>query len=95
MAITKLTQDSIRGNSAQDITLMEKVNECAGVCNNLTGDGTAGPGMFTNVEIDGALNHDGSTVGFYGTTPIAQQTGVAVDAASIHAALVALGLITA
>jgi len=46
-------------------------------------------------EIDGALNHDGSTVGFYGTAPIAQQTGVGVDAASIHAALVALGLITA
>lgn len=33
--------------------------------------------------------------GFYGTTPIAQQTGVAVSAAGIHAALVSLGLITA
>ncbi len=48
-----------------------------------------------NIEIDGALNHDGSTVGFYGTTPIAQQTGVAVTAGGVHAALVALGLITA
>lgn len=47
------------------------------------------------VNVGGALNHDGSTVGFYGTTPIAQQTGVGTDAASIHAALVALGLITA
>lgn len=47
------------------------------------------------VEIDGALNHDGTTVGFYGTAPIAKQTGVAVDAAGIHAALVALGLIAA
>ena len=47
------------------------------------------------IEIDGALNHDGSTVGFYGTTPIAKQTGVAVDAAGIHAALVALGLFSA
>lgn len=37
---------------------------------------------------------DGS-VGFYGTTPIVKQTGVAVSAAGIHAALVALGLIGA
>lgn len=34
-------------------------------------------------------------VGFYGTTPIAKQTGVAVTAAGIHAALVALGIIAA
>jgi len=26
-----------------------------------------------DIEIDGALNHDGSTVGFYATTPIARQ----------------------
>ncbi len=50
--------------------------------------------LANDVEIDGALNHDGSTVGFYGTTPTAQQTGVAVSAAAIHAALVTLGLIT-
>lgn len=48
-----------------------------------------------DVEIDGALNHDGTTVGFYGTAPIAKQTGVAVTAAGIHAALVALGIIAA
>lgn len=47
------------------------------------------------VEIDGALNHDGTTAGFYGAAPVAQQTGVAVTAAGIHAALVNLGLITA
>lgn len=34
-------------------------------------------------------------IGFYTTTPIAKQTGVAVTAAAIHAALVALGLIGA
>ena len=34
-------------------------------------------------------------VGFYVTAPISLQTGVAVSAAAIHAALVALGLITA
>lgn len=37
----------------------------------------------------------GEKIGFYGATPVAQQTGVAVSAAGIHAALVALGLITA
>lgn len=47
------------------------------------------------VNIGGALNHDGTTVGFYGTVPIAKQAGVAVTAAAIHAALVALGLIAA
>lgn len=46
-------------------------------------------------NILGALNHDGTTVGFYGTAPIAKQTGVAVTAGGIHAALVALGLIGA
>lgn len=34
-------------------------------------------------------------VSFYGITPVAQQTGVAVTAGGIHAALVSLGLITA
>lgn len=48
-----------------------------------------------NVEINGDLNHDGAGVGFYGTAPVALQTGVAVSAAGIHAALVNLGLITA
>ena len=43
----------------------------------------------------GALTHTGSTAGFYGTTPIAKQTGVAVTAGAVHAALVALGLIGA
>lgn len=39
------------------------------------------------------LADTGKSIGFYGTTPIAKQTGVAVSAAGIHAALVALGLI--
>jgi len=37
----------------------------------------------------------GSQMGFFGKTPIARPTGVAVTAAGIHAALVNLGLITA
>ncbi len=48
-----------------------------------------------NIVLPGALDHDGTTVGFYGTAPIAKQTGVAVSLAGIHAALVALGLIAA
>jgi hypothetical protein len=36
-----------------------------------------------------------SRLGFYGATPVALQTGVAVTAGAIHAALVNLGLITA
>lgn len=43
-----------------------------------------------------AIGNAGSdTIGFYGQAATAQQTGVAVTAAGIHAALVALGLITA
>lgn len=34
-------------------------------------------------------------IGFFATTPVARPTGVTVDAAGIHAALVTLGLITA
>ena len=40
-------------------------------------------------------NATSEVLGFYGTTGVAQQTGVAVSAAGVHAALVALGLITA
>lgn len=53
---------------------------------------------FTNgnaVTFSGNIDHDGSGVGFYGTAPVAKQTGVAVTAEAIHAALVALGLIGA
>ena len=46
------------------------------------------------MEMKNSLKIEGN-VGFYGTTPIAQQTGVAVDLTEIHAALVNLGLITA
>lgn len=45
-----------------------------------------------NVNLATALHGD---VGFYGTAPVAKQTGVAVSAAGIHAALVNLGLIAA
>lgn len=62
-----------------------------------TGRIILGVGAKSNgdIELDGALNHDGSTVGFYGGTPVAKQTSVPVTAAGVHAALVNLGLISA
>ncbi len=56
-------------------------------------DGQQGILFLDAVEIDGPLNHDGSTAGFFGTAPAAKPTGVAVTAAGVHAALVTLGLI--
>ncbi|KKL17781.1 hypothetical protein LCGC14_2482100, partial [marine sediment metagenome] len=53
------------------------------------------------IIVDGLLLKDSivagasDNLGFYGTTAVALQTGVTVDAAGIHAALVNLGLITA
>ncbi len=52
---------------------------------------TTGPA----VSLGGDLTLSGNTFGAFGTTPVAQPTGVAVTAAGIHAALVALGWITA
>ena len=47
----------------------------------------------TGIRVQLSLQVDGD-VGFYGTAPIAKQLGVPVTAAGVHAALVALGLIT-
>jgi hypothetical protein len=49
--------------------------------------------VVDSIEINGAINHDGTTVGFYGAAPVVKPTGVAVSTAAIHAALVSLGLI--
>lgn len=56
---------------------------------------TIGNMQMVDAIILGALQHEGTTAGFYNTAPIAQQVGVAVTAAGIHAAIVALGLFTA
>jgi hypothetical protein len=38
---------------------------------------SSGSGRFSGeVEIDGALNHDGTTVGFYGVTPVARAAAI-------------------
>ncbi len=78
----------VQDNSSTDVT--NPATQTPGI--RLTPDGVD---INTDINITGALNHDGATVGFYATTPIAQQTGVAVTAAGIHAAIVALGLFTA
>lgn len=60
---------------------------------NLDG-GTLTAGMAT---IGGALDHDGTTAGFYGTAPVARPAlpdAATVTAADIRAALIALGLCT-
>jgi hypothetical protein len=59
-------------------------------------EGTSNPvatgGATGGVKVGASTSQ---TLGFYGVTGVAQQTGVVVSAAAIHAALVALGLITA
>ena len=52
--------------------------------------------LVSGMDIEGGTAvSTGAKLGFYGATPVALQTGVAVTAAGIHAALVNLGLITA
>lgn len=49
-----------------------------------------------NIEIDGALNHDGSNVGFYGTTPVTQNqlaTGAGKTVDEVITELQRLGLV--
>lgn len=59
-------------------------------------EGTTNPAVVTG-GTGGAkvANSTTETLGFYGATGVAKQTGVAVTAGAIHAALVALGLIAA
>ncbi|KKN92417.1 hypothetical protein LCGC14_0209080 [marine sediment metagenome] len=60
-------------------------------------DNTATEFVITSGAMDGTnneINLAPDKIGFFNTAPIAKQTGVGVDAASIHAALVALGLIS-
>lgn len=60
----------------------------------LSGNGFANIGKLAASEVSLATG-TGAKVGFYTTAPVAKQTGVAVTAGAIHAALVALGLIGA
>lgn len=59
-------------------------------------EGTKNPSVVTGGDAGTKVaNATTETLGFYGSTGVAKQTGVAVSAAGIHAALVALGLISA
>lgn len=53
------------------------------------------PDVVTGGTAGSIVGKTGEVVGFYGSTGVAKQTGVAVSAAAVHAALVALGLISA
>ncbi len=53
----------------------------------------AGKTNGTKIGTEGGAT--GQKIGFFGTTPTTQRTGVAVTAGGIHTALVELGLVTA
>ncbi len=55
--------------------------------------------LVNTLEVDGAIDHDGSTIGFYGTAPATKQTvtgsrGGNAALNSLCTALAAIGLIT-
>jgi len=55
--------------------------------------------IFHDLELEGAINHDGTTIGFYGATPITKPTitgvkGSSVALANLLTQLANLGLIT-
>lgn len=89
-----LIMDSNNDESASKIKFMKDNTDPTSATEVGSIDETGKLQIDGEMEIDGDLNHDGSNAGFYGTAPVAQQTGVAVSAAAIHAALVNLGLIT-
>lgn len=79
-------QLEVAGNSIDQLWEFTKLGETK-----LPDGGIIDLGDTTGTKIGTATNK----LGFYGKAPVALQTGVAVDAAAIHAALVNLGLITA
>lgn len=81
-AINELT---ITNSAAGNPVILSATGGDTNITLSLRGKGTGGA----------QLGFTGGRVGFYGTAPIALQTGVAVTAGGVHAALVALGLITA
>ena len=66
-----------------------------GVTTGGTGLGALYGNSFAQLCMGWASSGAAPQIGFYGTTPIVKQTGVAVSAAGVHAALVNLGLISA
>lgn len=81
--------------ACQDNLGWRNVVLCGSGGNVMIGTTTDGMTAAGSLAIAKDLAHRGTKVGFYNTTPITKQTGVAVTAGAIHAALVALGLIAA
>lgn len=80
------------GVGTDDVGLARSAAGVAKVTNGTTGLGSL---WTSDIEIDGALNHDGTTVGFYTVTPIARAvvpTGSTLD--QLITAMQNLGLIS-
>jgi predicted secreted protein len=92
------TDWSIRNSSAEDFEIRRYQSDA--YQDRTWCEGTTGKWTFPGeVDIDGALNHDGSTAGFLGATPITRPTvtgsrGGNAALASALTALENLGLIT-
>jgi hypothetical protein len=72
-----LQLSSTAGDAASGITFGTDTNLYRSAADTLkTDDKLLVTGEF---ELDGALNHDGSTVGFFGATPVSQSTGWSVS----------------
>lgn len=100
---TSIVFDGIVMTAVEDVSVSStgrNVSVLAGVDDTVDTDGTVvlghqdGAGN-TVAHVQAGFVSGANVLGFYGATPVAQQTGVAVTDAGIHAALVALGLITA
>jgi parallel beta-helix repeat protein len=87
------TNTSVIGNRAMGTTSWGVFD--AGTGTRLLSNRQDFAGGFAIPDTIGALTHNGTTAGFFGTTPVTKESGVAVTAAAIHAALVRLGLIAA
>lgn len=80
--------------TALDIESQQTVNINAGATWDVQISGDGGSETLSVGASGIAIGNGNASIGFYGTSPIAQPTGVPITAAGIHAALVALGLIT-
>ena len=71
-------------NSAENLFWSRRDAGGAGVDTPLTLNWTDGSVLIANVlEIDGDLNHDGSRVGFYGTSPASQSAAYTINATAV------------
>ena len=81
------------GNTAPNRSVLPTVSQPTFLWDANTG--AAGPDILVQDPLLLNVDYSGVKLGFFGATPVAQQTGVGVNIAETHAALVNLGLITA